>query len=95
MATMASPGPLANDASSARETAALIAAIEAMEGTLAVAGALAAERRRIDLAGLDAEIGRICAASLVVPRQAAPDIRARLQALLRAHDRLRAGLAPP
>ena len=42
-----------------------------------------AERRRIDLAGLDAEIGRICAASLAVPRQAAPDIRARLQALLR------------
>jgi hypothetical protein len=92
---MASPGNLAKESPSARQTAVLIAAIEAMEGTLAVAGALAAEHRRIDLAGLEAEIGRICAASLAAPRHAAPDIRARLQALLRAHDRLRAGLAPP
>jgi hypothetical protein len=92
---MASPGNLAKENPIARQTAALIAAIEAMEGTLAVAEALAAGRRRIDLAGLEAEIGRICAASLAAPRKAAPDIRARLQALLRAHDRLRAGLAPP
>jgi hypothetical protein len=79
----------------ARQTAVLVAAIEAMEGTLAVAEALAIERRRIDLAGLEAEIGRICAASLAAPKGAVADVRLRLEALLRQLDRLRTGLAPP
>mgnify|MGYP001279794907 FL=1 len=78
-----------------RQTAVLVAAIDAMEATLAVAEALALERRRIDLAGLEAEIGRICAASLAVPRAAAPGIRLRLEGLVRVLDRLRAGAAPP
>ncbi|WP_198373091.1 hypothetical protein [Roseomonas rosulenta] len=78
-----------------RQTAVLVAAIDAMEATLAVAEALATERRRIDLAGLESEIGRICAACLAVPRAAAPGIRLRLESLLRALDRLRTGLAPP
>jgi hypothetical protein len=79
----------------ARQAAGLLAAIEAMEATLAVAGALASERRRIDLDGLDAEMGRLCAAALVAPRSAVPEVRGRLEALVVALDRLRSGLAPP
>jgi hypothetical protein len=92
---MALIGGVSERTGGARQTAVLVAAIEAMEGTLAVAEALAAGRRRIDLVGLEAEIGRICAACLAAPRGAAPEIRLRLEALLRALDRLRAGLAPP
>ena len=79
----------------ARQTAVLIAAIDAMEATLSVAEALARGRRRIDLAGLETEIGRICAASLAVPRASASDVRLRLEALVRVLDRVRGGLAPP
>ncbi|NMJ41714.1 hypothetical protein GWK16_10710 [Roseomonas sp. JC162] len=79
----------------ARQTAGLLAAIEAMEATLAVAEALASERRRIDLGGLDAEMGRLCVAALAAPRVAVPEVRVRLEALVVALDRLRAGLAPP
>jgi hypothetical protein len=78
----------------ARQAAALLAAIEAMDATLAVADALAAEHRRIDLAGLEDEVGRICVASLATPRSAAPAVRARLEGLLRRLDHLRAVLAP-
>lgn len=87
--------PTSEDVAAARQTAGLLAAIEAMEATLAVAGALAASRRRIDLAGLDDEMGRLCAATLAAPRPAAPGLRARLETLLKALDRLRAALAPP
>ncbi|MBR0683096.1 hypothetical protein GXW74_21580 [Roseomonas eburnea] len=79
----------------ARETAVLIAAIEALEATVAVAEALVAGRRRIDLAGLDNEIARVCAAALAAPRAAVPVIRLKLEALLLALDRLRAGLPRP
>lgn len=78
-----------------RQATILLAAVDAMEGTLAVAQALVAERRAVDLAGLDAEIGRLCAAALAAPRAMAPALRLRLESLLRAHDRLRAALAPP
>jgi hypothetical protein len=79
----------------ARQAAVLIAAIDAMEATLAVAEALAIERRRIDLAGLEREVGRICAAALAAPRAATPDIRLRLETLVRALDRIQGALAPP
>lgn len=78
-----------------RQATILLAAVEAMEGTLAVAEALVAERRAVDLSGLEAEIGRLCAACLAAPRAMAPALRLRLESLLRAHDRLRAVLAPP
>lgn len=78
-----------------RQATILLAAVEAMEGTLAVAEALVAERRSVDLSGLEAEIGRLCAACLAAPRAMAPALRLRLESLLRAHDRLRAALAPP
>ena len=77
----------------ARQAAILIAAIEATEATIAVAGALAAERRRIDLAGLEEEVGRICAACLAAPAGAAGAVRARLEGLLRTLDRLHGTLA--
>jgi hypothetical protein len=92
---MGRTGSIAELSGKARQTAVLLAAMEAMEATLAVAEALAAERRRIDLAGLEAEIGRICAACLAAPKGALPAVRVRLEALLRALDRLRVGLAPP
>jgi hypothetical protein len=79
----------------ARQAAVLFAAIEAMEATIAVADALATERRGIDLAGLEDEVGRICMASLAAPRSTVPAVRARLEGLLRRLDQLRAALAPP
>ncbi|MBB5689182.1 hypothetical protein GXW77_09885 [Roseomonas alkaliterrae] len=86
------PSPAGAESSQA---AILLAAVEAMEGTLAVAEALVAERRAVDLTGLEGEIGRLCAACLAAPRAMAPALRLRLESLLRAHDRLRAALAPP
>lgn len=83
------------DATEARQTAVLLAAIEAMEATLAVADALVAQRRRIDLDGLEDEVGRICAACLATPRGAVPAVRVRLEGLLRLLDRLQGALAPP
>ncbi len=79
----------------ARQTTVLLAAVEAIEATLAVAEALSAQRRRIDLDGLEDEVGRICVACLAAPRGAAPAVRARLEALLRLLDRLQSALAPP
>ncbi|GGJ00684.1 hypothetical protein [Neoroseomonas lacus] len=79
----------------ARQAAVLLAAIEAMEATVAVADALATERRRIDLAGLEDEVGRICVACLAAPRSTVPAVRARLEGLLRRLDQLRGALAPP
>lgn len=80
--------------SEARQASVLLAAIEAMEATFAVAEALVAERRRIDLGGLEVEMERLCVACLATPRGAAPAVRARLEGLLRLLDRLRAALAP-
>lgn len=79
----------------ARQTTALLAAIEAMEATISVAGALVAEGRRIDLAGLEGEVGRLCAASLAAPRPAAPVVLGRLSGLLRRIEGLQGALAPP
>ncbi|MBR0671827.1 hypothetical protein [Neoroseomonas soli] len=87
--------PPSADAERARQTTALLAAFEAMEGTLSVAEALLAGRRRIDLSGLENEMGRLCAASLLAPAEALPTIRTRLEALRLALDRLEAGLPRP
>ena len=53
-------------AAEARQAAIVFAAAEATEATLAIAQALLAEGRRIDIAGLDAEVARICAAALAI-----------------------------
>ena len=82
-------------AAEARQAAIVFAAAEATEATLAIAQALLAEGRRIDIAGLDAEVARICAAALTVPAGAAIAVRMRLESLVRALDRVPAALAPP
>ena len=87
--------PLAAHAWQARQAAGLLAALEAMEGTLSLAEALLDQGRHIDLAGLEAEMERLCVASLAAPQGALGAVRLKLEALLRALDRLRAGLAPP
>jgi hypothetical protein len=92
---MSTADTLARQAAEARQAAGLFAAIEAMEATLNVAEALVGEGRRVDLAGLEHEAARLCAACLAAPAAAVPALRGRLAALLRAVDRLTAGLAPP
>lgn len=92
---MTNAGTPETAAAAAQQTAVLLAAFEAMEGTLSVAEALAASRRRIDLAGLEDEMGRLCAAALAAPAEALPAIRVRLEGLLRAVDRLQASLPRP
>ena len=76
----------------AQHTAVLLAAIEAMETTLALAEALVSEGRAIDLAGLDGEMERICGACLAVPGSAVQAVRARLASLRSQLDRLTAVL---
>lgn len=60
MDTHTEPAPLSPSAHAA-------ALARATVGTLQVARALAQSRRRIDLTGLDQEVGRLCAASLDLP----------------------------
>lgn len=79
----------------ATETEILLAAIEAMQSTVSVAEALALGQRRIDLAGLENEVARLCTAALAVPKDSVPAVRAKLEALRNALDRLQAGLAGP
>ncbi|HYF08456.1 MAG TPA: hypothetical protein VD970_12605 [Acetobacteraceae bacterium] len=67
------------------------AAAEAMLGTIAVARALVEAGRRVDLAGLDREIGTICVAALALPVTDGRQLRPALEALAQAVDGL-AGL---
>lgn len=69
------------------------AAVEAMSGTIAVARALVAAGRRVDLAGLDAEISAICAASLTVSAAEGRALRPNLIALEQEVSALAALLA--
>ncbi|MCK8782765.1 hypothetical protein M0638_00020 [Roseomonas sp. NAR14] len=57
-------------------------AIEAMARTLAMAGGLAQGGRRIDLAGLDAEMASICDAAMRLPKGMAAPLRPSLEHLL-------------
>ncbi len=69
------------------------AAIEAMDGTVAVARALVEGGRRVDLAGLDREATSLCAAVMALETVQARSLRPALEALLRQVDGLRAVLA--
>jgi hypothetical protein len=74
--------------------AAAAAAIESLSATLALADALVASGRAVDLAGLEEEVEAICAALLLAPPSAAArDLRPALERLVGQVDRLRAGLA--
>ena len=69
------------------------AAAESLIGTLRMARALARSRRSIDLAGLEQEIGRLCAAALDLPLAEGRAMRPKLALLLAELDALSASLA--
>ncbi len=64
--------------------------VEALLATLRVARVLAQSQRRIDLAGLDEEIGRLCAAALDLPPTEGQAMRPRLASVLAELDALSA-----
>lgn len=85
----------AADSAPLADRAELAAALEAMSATLALAHGLVAAGRRVDLAGLDQEIGAICEAALALPEDDARALRPRLIAVRALVDELAAALAPP
>lgn len=68
------------------------AAVEAMLGTVAVARALVGAGRRVDLEGLDGEIGALCAAAIALPVEEGRTLRPAVQALLESIEGLAAAL---
>ncbi len=70
-----------------------VALAEALVGTLRMAHALAQTRRHVDLAGLDQDIGRLCAAALDLPPAEGLAMRATLATVLAELDALTACLA--
>jgi hypothetical protein len=66
------------------------AAADAITGMLRVAHLLAQSRRSIDLAGLEQEIGRLCAASLDLAPEEGRAMRPKLAGVLAELDRLSA-----
>ncbi len=72
---------------------AIRAAIEAMDGTIVMARALVEGGRRIDLAGLEQEAGRLCAAVMTLEATQARPLRPALEALRRQVDGLATSLA--
>ena len=69
------------------------ARLDAINGTLRVARGLVRARRRIDLTGLDEDVGLLCAASLDLPPEQGRAMRPRLQAVLAQLDALADDLA--
>ena len=82
-------------AEASRHGVAVLAAIKAMGESLTRAEASLAEGYALDLAGLDAEIGRLCAAAGAAPAAMAPALRRNLEALLAQVERLQAALPRP
>lgn len=82
-------------AEASRHGMAVLAAIKAMGESLTQAEASLAEGYALDLAGLDAEIGRLCAASGAAPAAMAPALRRNLEALLAQVERLQESLPRP
>jgi hypothetical protein len=63
-------------------TKAILASIEAMDSTLAVATALASAGRRLDLDGLEGEMTRLCGAVLMLPAEEGRAMRPAMAGLL-------------
>ena len=82
-------------AEASRHGLAVLAAIKAMGESLTQAEASLAEGYALDLAGLDAEIGRLCAAAGAAPAAMALALRRNLEALLVQVERLQAALPRP
>lgn len=74
---------------------AVLAAIKAMGESLTQAEASLAEGYALDLAGLDGEIARLCAAAQEAPPTMAPMLRRGLEGLLGQVERLQAALPRP
>ena len=72
---------------------AVLAAIEGMGGTVAVARALVESGRQVDLAGLDRDAAALCAAVLTLEADAARSLRPALEALLHQVNGLKAEIA--
>jgi hypothetical protein len=85
----------AQAAQASRHGLAVLAAIQAMGESLTRAEASLAEGYWLDLAGLDAEIARLCAAAREAPPAMAPALRRGLEALLAQVERLQASLPRP
>lgn len=68
------------------------AAVEAMMGTVAVAHALVSAGRRVDLDGLDGEIGALCAAAAALPLDGGRAVRPAMESLLELLESLAAAL---
>lgn len=69
------------------------AAAEALVGTLRMARALVRSRRSLDLAGLEQEVGRLCAAALDLPPAEGRAMRPKLVLVLAELDALSASVA--
>ncbi len=78
-----------------RQGMAVLAAISAMGASLTQAEASLAEGYRIDLAGLEVEMARLCGAAQKVTPEMAPAVRRGLEALLGQVDRLSKSMLPP
>ena len=78
-----------------RQGMAVLAAISAMGARLAQAEANLAEGSRLNLAGLEVEMARLCAAAQNVTPDMAPAVRRSLEALLGQVERLTKALPPP
>jgi len=72
-----------------------LAVIESLRAVLRIAIALVDSGRQVDLAGLEVEVTRLCAAVSLLPVQEAETLRGALEALLSDVDRLAAALPPP
>ena len=82
-------------AAAQRQGMAVLSAISAMGESLTQAEASLAEGYRLDLAGLEGEMARLCAAAQGVSPDMAPAIRRGLETLLGQVDRLIKALPPP
>jgi hypothetical protein len=77
------------------EVAATLAAIDSMQGTLTMARALVLAGREVDLAGLDREAARLCAAVACLPGDSGQALLASLMGLTREVDLLSVCMPEP
>jgi hypothetical protein len=82
-------------AEAGRHGMAVLAAIKAMAESLTQAEASLAEGYALDLAGLDGEIARLCAAAQQAPPSMGPALRRGLEGLLAQIERLQVALPRP
>jgi hypothetical protein len=67
--------------------------VETMAATLILARALVASGHRIDLAGVEREVGDLCAETVALPRDEGVLLRPALEGLLREVEALETDLA--